>query len=133
MGIDSSDLDDVAALVAKYNRGFDQDRVDDWVDTFTPDGIFVSKDGTVASGHEGLREWFKRREHNTLHVTADATLEEDEEGVVHHRCTIMVFRRKGEGYVLGSVGEYDDTVRMTPAGWRFSRRAPVTHPVFSTP
>ncbi|MHB8328126.1 MAG: nuclear transport factor 2 family protein [Acidimicrobiales bacterium] len=128
MTLTNSDVVEVAALVAKYNRAFDQDKVDDWVETFTPDGVFISKDGTTATGHDGLREWFLGREHITIHVTTDPTLEEDE-GIVRHRCTILVFRRRGEGYVLGSVGEYDDALRKTEAGWRFSKRTPVTHPV----
>ena len=131
MSIDSQDFAEVAALVAKYNRAFDFDDVEEWVDTFTVDGAFLSKDGTAASGHDGLREWFKTRDHVTLHVTTDPTLEEDSDGIVHHRCTVLVFRRQGDAYFLGSVGEYRDTVEKTGKGWRFSSRAPTTHRVVS--
>ena len=130
MTLDANDRAEVATLVAKYNRAFDNSQVEDFVDTFTPDGMFVSKDGTIAKGHDGIRDWFLNREHITVHVTTDPTLEEGDDGLIHHRCTIMVFRRRGDGFTLGSLGEYDDTVERTDAGWRFSRRAPVTHPVY---
>ena len=54
MTLDANDRAEVATLVAKYNRAFDNSHVEDFVDTFTPDGMFVSKDGTIAKGHDGI-------------------------------------------------------------------------------
>ena len=128
MSIGPDEMLQVAALVAKYNRSFDNDQVESWIETFLPDGVFVAREEGPVTGHKNLRSWFGTKEHNTIHVTADPTIVE-EDGAVRHRCTVMVFRRTDDGVFLGSVGEYDDLLTKTNEGWRFVRRAPVTTPL----
>jgi ketosteroid isomerase-like protein len=131
MTLQSSDLVEVAELVARYNDGFDNDDVDTFVDVFTPDGGFVTRsDGTI-TGHAALREWFATKEHNTIHVTT-APVVSEVGNEIRHRCTVLVFRRYEIGTVLSSVGHYTDLLTRTDSGLRFTRREPVTNPIVAS-
>ncbi len=126
--VEASDWFEIRSLVVKYNGGFDTGDVVSWLETFTPDGMFSSKDQGDIVGHDALREWFAGRDHTTIHVTADATIVSEGEEM-HHVCTVMVFRREEDGVVLNSIGKYDDWLVKEPEGWRFRSRRPTTESV----
>lgn len=128
MTINSDDILEVNRLVATYNDKFDSNQVDEWLKVFVDDATFVTRDGKRVTGHDALRKWFFTRNHNSMHVTTDHVMYEDET-LVKHRCTVIVFQRETEGISLRSMGVYEDVVAKTERGWRFVERAPKTVPV----
>jgi 3-phenylpropionate/cinnamic acid dioxygenase small subunit len=117
---------EIAELVGRYNRSFDDGDVQPWLDTFADDGAVVSKGDRIA-GRRALQEWFETRDHTTIHVTSNPTLEAEGDNI-RHRCRVIVFRRQASEVVLESVGWCEDIVVRTTEGWKFKERAPSTIP-----
>lgn len=118
---------EIAELVGRYNRSFDDGEVQQWLDTFVDDGVFVSRGNEIA-GHRALQEWFESIDHTTIHVTTNPMIEAEGDSI-RHRCTVVVFRRHSNEVVCESVGWYEDIIVRTTEGWKFKVRAPSTLPV----
>jgi SnoaL-like domain len=120
---------EIQELYARYNHCIDLDRVDEWVDLFTPDGSFVSSQTHV--GREQLSRFAPERAERQLalsfsraqHWTTNLVLEQDED-VVHGSCYLARFavdKATGKKEVV-TLGRYEDELVRTDAGWRFTRR-----------
>ena len=115
----------VRATLAAYTQALDDGRTDDVVATFCADGsVNIPGQGSF-SGRDELRsayaQWVPRRPQRHLvlntHVTAwsdtDATAISD-----------IVFLSLGkDGWKVGLVGRYTDTLHNDAGTWRFHHRA----------
>jgi hypothetical protein len=123
----------IRELCARYNECFMEGRVDDWVDTFTTDGIFElegQRDGpgsVPTVGRERLRALAATigrlgfAHHSVDHQIALAG------DRARHTCRLILAYRQadrapGSSAWLNS-GRYRDELVRTAAGWRFARRS----------
>jgi hypothetical protein len=122
-------------LVATYNHAWDFGTAEEWVSTFTRDGVFErenrSSTGTekvgIARGRDELREvyeskhddWGTRSRHwNNNHLIEGAG------DNASHSCYYMGMRAAADGGAptVNSSGIYYDSLKKTDDGWRFTHR-----------
>jgi ketosteroid isomerase-like protein len=111
----AEDRDEILQLMYRYNHAADSGDTEAYADTFTDDGVFDFR-GSEVTGRENLKGLMAGVS-GTRHVTANPVIEVDGDTATL-RAYVLVFR----GTTLSRVGDYDDELVRTPAGWRFSRR-----------
>lgn len=120
------DKNAIAEHTAFYNKCWDDGRLDDWVATFTPDGVFELGGAPDTVGLEALHAMITAMTSvGFVHMTLDHRIEVGGDQAVQH-CTVLLGRRSA-GREPGSsqwvtTGRYTDGLRRTPDGWRFTRR-----------
>jgi hypothetical protein len=116
-------------LYSAYNVYIDSDRIDDWVELFTPDGVYVSSE-TYAGRAELAAYGRKRAElqptmpfRNAQHWNANLLLEEDGE-IVRGSCYLVRFAvdRETGAKEMVTLGSYKDAIVKFNGAWVFSRR-----------
>jgi hypothetical protein len=112
----------IRELVARYNYAIDEERPEEWVATFVPEGTFESTALGTHSGEDALLAFakgyiaaFKGR-----HVTSDFVVDVDGDEA-RSRCYLIAVNNAGPPSILATA-VYDDVLRRTPDGWRFVHR-----------
>ena len=120
------DREEVRMLHARYCLTIDTGRYEEWIDTFTEDGIFESPRFGKHTGREGLRKFTALYKESlggarVLHVVANPSFELD--GSSGTGTSYLLYYHCKDGRVQQStVGYYTDKLRKTDAGWRFVSR-----------
>ncbi len=120
------DKNAIAEHTAFYNECWDDGRLDDWVATFTPDGVFELGGAPDTAGPAALHAMITAMaEVGFVHMTLNHRIEVDGDTAVQ-RCTVLLGRRSAKREPGSSkwvtTGRYTDHLRRTPEGWRFTRR-----------
>jgi ketosteroid isomerase-like protein len=119
---DITDRIAIRELAARYNRAADDGDHAAWVGAYTDDGVF-DVGGHQISGAEALMSYIITAPYGTVHITLDPIIEIDGD-IATHTCTFIIGRRTADNQInaLLATGRYNDTLRRTPAGWRFTSR-----------
>jgi SnoaL-like protein len=117
----SDDIIEIHQLLALYGHAADSPTQDRFADVFTTDGVFRS--GTTGARYEGLaaiQAWFSlgKPPHPPAHQTTNVYVYEEGETVRVKSKFLAISRATG----LPCVGDYDDVVVKTEAGWRILER-----------
>ncbi len=114
----------VRATIAAYTHALDDGRTDDVLATFCPDGgIEIPGQGTF-EGLDALREayagWVPRRPQRHLVVNTLVSDWDDHEAIATSDIVLLVEGK--EGWAVGFVARYRDTLHHVDVTWRFHRR-----------
>jgi uncharacterized protein (TIGR02246 family) len=116
-------------LFARYNRAIDSnDRREEFVSLYTPDGVWVSPmEGTI-TGREALSAWyddyFSRSDlpyHGGQHRVTNVIIESATEDRIESWCT-WIFVASLEGPRVIVMGKYIDTIVKQDGRWMFEKR-----------
>lgn len=128
------DHEDIRQLLARYNIAIDLGHIANWVDCFTPDGVFECiglPDGSALGGrHEGadaLRAYAEshfsinkgRARHWNWNLLIDAV---GDDGATMTSYLNAHSAGQGDSAVLRATGIYRDELVRTDDGWRFATR-----------
>lgn len=122
MALSVGDKVEIQELVARYNQAVDFGNYDDWVDTFTKDGVFEGSRGTFR-GHEELKQFTAQRDSARLtirHWVNNIVIEGD--GDI---ATLVCFlndidiAQNGRSVMTGI---YKDSLKKVDGVWKFSHR-----------
>lgn len=124
--VESADAQQIMELYARYCRAADNDLAEAWAECFTDDGALYTGGSLLTRGRE---EHIARRAATSLkgwrqHWNANIILEHTPSGDVRGTAYLMVVdiaRPSGEP-VITLVGNYEDEIVRTSAGWRFHNR-----------
>ena len=120
------DREQIRELYARYAIYVDQERFDDWVNCFTPDGVFSSPIYGEWPGHDKLREFTKmyynswsggKVRHMMVNVSFDITGD-----TATGFCNLIYFSIKDGTFQLAAIGGYNDTLRKHNGEWLYARR-----------
>ena len=113
----------IRELVARYNYAIDEERPEEWVATFVPEGTFESTALGTHSGADALLAFakgyiaaFKGR-----HVTSDFVVDVDGDQA-RSRCYLIAVDNAAAKPTILATAVYDDVLRRTSDGWRFVHR-----------
>ena len=120
------DREEVRVLHARYCLTIDTGRYEEWIDTFTEDGVFASPRFGKHSGREGLKKFAALYKESlggaqVLHVVANPSFELDG-GSGTGTAYLLYYHCKDGRVQQSTVGYYTDHLRKPPAGWRFASR-----------
>jgi ketosteroid isomerase-like protein len=112
----------IRELTARYNYAIDDGRVDEWVATFTEDGTFESSLLGKHTGKEALRAFGEgySAAFTGRHCTTDHVVDLDGDRA-RQRCYLVLVNNDG-GSRVSTTAVYEDELRRTPNGWRFTNR-----------
>ena len=112
----------IRELVARYNYAIDEERPEEWVATFVPDGTFESTALGKHTGSEALLAFAKGyiAAFTGRHCTSDFTVQIDGDEATA-RCYLIAVNNAGPPKILATA-VYEDVLRRTPEGWRFVHR-----------
>ena len=119
------DKDAIRELLARYCFHFDSGDFDEWIDLFTPDGVFdVGPMGRFAE-HVGLRQFLKTVPltdglPQVKHCVMNSIVTVD--GATATAQSYVVVISAGPPLGLTLAGRYEDRLVKTPHGWRFRER-----------
>jgi 3-phenylpropionate/cinnamic acid dioxygenase small subunit len=114
----SEDRDEIRQLLARYNHLIDSHDEEGWPALFTDDAVF-DPGGDPLVGEEALRKFAASVPPGLRHVVVNEVI--DIEGdEAHARAYLLLFA--GTPRALAMMGTYEDTLRRTEGGWRFTRR-----------
>ncbi len=128
------DHEDIRQLLARYNIAIDLGRIGQWVECFTPDGVFEClglPDGAALGGrHEGadaLRAYaethFGINKGRARHWNWNLMVEPAGEGRAAMTCYLNAHSAgQGDSAVLRVTGIYRDELVKGDEGWRFASR-----------
>jgi hypothetical protein len=120
------DKDAIGEHTSWYNQCWDDGRLDEWVATFTGDGVFELGGAPDTVGPAALHAMITAMASvGFVHLTMNHRIEVDGDTATQH-CAVLLGRRSarrepGSSQWVTS-GRYVDTLRRTPDGWRFARR-----------
>ncbi|HYL59041.1 MAG TPA: nuclear transport factor 2 family protein [Candidatus Acidoferrales bacterium] len=120
------DREEVRALHARYCLTIDTARYEEWVDCFTDDGVFESPRFGRHAGREGLRKFAALYRESlggarVMHVVANPAFDLDANSGTG-TASLLYYHCKEGRIQQTTVAYYTDTMRKTPAGWRFASR-----------
>ncbi|MDQ0382748.1 nuclear transport factor 2 family protein [Amycolatopsis thermophila] len=117
------DKDEIRELSARYNRAADNQRLEDFLGTFTPEGVFEVADGPKAEGTEAIRKLMGKAVYGSVHMTLDSVIEVDGDTATQTATLLMGHRRDDRASsTVVTTGLYQDKLVRTPDGWRFTHR-----------
>jgi hypothetical protein len=115
-------------LAARYNTTIDYGDADAWVNTFTPDGVFLGSDGSRVQGAAELRAFADKihaaneaggglifRHWNSNHV-----IDGDDDRATHS-CYLLWIHCAPEA-TIPFTGIYHDRLRKVDGEWKFEER-----------
>ena len=120
------DREQIRELYARYALHVDASRFDEWVDTFTADGVFESPLMGRFAGREELRKFTGAYEASwngggVRHMMVNVSFDIDGD-LATGTCYLIYFKvHDGKSEFL-LTGGYRDQLRKTAGEWRFSRR-----------
>ncbi len=120
------DREQIRELYARYAITIDNERFEDWVQCFTPDGIFDSPIYGQFPGHAKLREFTQGYQRSweggkVRHMMVNVSFDIDGDTATGF-CNLIYFSLKGGKTELTAVGGYNDKLRKENGEWRFTYR-----------
>jgi ketosteroid isomerase-like protein len=114
----TEDRDNIRQLLAQYNHLIDSHDDEGWAGLFTEDAVF-DIGGEPLVGREALRKFAASVPAGLRHVVVNEVIDVGGDEA-HAQAYLLLFA--GSPRALAMLGTYEDTLRRTPDGWRFSRR-----------
>jgi 3-phenylpropionate/cinnamic acid dioxygenase small subunit len=120
------DREEIRELHARYCLTIDTGRYDQWLETFTTDGVFESPRFGRHAGPDGLKKFGALYKESLggarpLHVVTNLNLEIDGANATDV-CYLLYYHCKDGRVQQTTVAYYTDQLAKTPAGWRFKSR-----------
>jgi uncharacterized protein (TIGR02246 family) len=119
MSILAEDIEGIRKLLAQYCFAIDSLNADAWADLFTEDGVFHYALGDPLVGRDALRQFVSMVPADRHHLTMNEVIEVDGDQATAQSYALVT---KESPPVISAVGDYEDTLRRTPDGWRFAHR-----------
>jgi len=131
--ISDQDRQEIRDLISYYAHTFDNNDAEAWVALFTEDAELIEATNANAKGTDELRQWALSRmqqhtnggEYRLSHSTVNVVLLPVSKDVVRTRSYCILGRQsvtKMEPGKVLAIGIYEDEMRRTDNGWKFSRR-----------
>jgi ketosteroid isomerase-like protein len=126
------DREQIRKLYARYGITIDNERFEDWVQYFTPDGVFGSPIYGQFPGHDKLREFTGSYQRSweggkVRHMMVNVSFDIDGDTATGF-CNLIYFSLKSGQTELTAVGGYDDKLRKDNGEWRLTyRRVHIDH------
>ena len=124
MSLSERDRLDIAELVARYIRGADS-RDPEVAELFTEDGVLEANGRVLGDGKAGVRAFAEANRTATIrrrHVLSNSVVDGDGQTATVHSYVSVYDVTDGVAKAPYLLGEYNDELVKTPAGWRFTRR-----------
>jgi 3-phenylpropionate/cinnamic acid dioxygenase small subunit len=125
--INYEDREMVRELYSRYAHTLDEGRNEEWVDCFTPDGVFDSPWVGRHAGRENLLAMVSASAGTELgrvkqrHLMANISLDlEEDQGT--GTCNFTYYWTREGKTELIAIGVYQDSLRKIDGRWRFARR-----------
>jgi hypothetical protein len=136
MPLGALDKLEIQELAARYNRAVDSRRPDEWADTFTEDGVFVSMRVGTHSGRAALvkfaSDFWTEPDcapwRGGQHWAANMIIEGDGDHATLFCYHIMFMPRDGDHVESVIMAAHDDELVRTAQGWRFKVRRVIPWP-----
>jgi uncharacterized protein (TIGR02246 family) len=121
------DLEAIRALIAEYRRALDEKDFEAYAELFGDDGEFIADGGVHARGRDEILAMLAELQRtgaltvesgDDRHLVANLEIALDGDSATASSTWVYITRANK----LEMVGRYIDTLRRTPAGWRFARR-----------
>ena len=122
----SDDREQIRELYARYAIFIDNSRFEEWVNTFTPDGVFESPLFGKFPGHDSLRK-FSQQYHESWagggvrHMMVNVSFDVNGDTATGF-CNLIYFSIKGGKSEFTTTGGYHDTLRKHNGEWLFTHR-----------
>ena len=120
------DREQIRELYARYAIFVDSMRFEEWVNTFTPDGVFESPLFGKFAGHDILRK-FTQQYHESWngggvrHMMVNVSFDIIGDTATGF-CNLIYFSIKDGKSELSATGGYNDTLRKLNGEWLFTHR-----------
>ena len=133
MSLQANDYEEIRQLLARYNFAIDFGHIDDWVETFVPEGKFTCvglPEGAPLGGtHEGkdaLRSYaeshFGVNQGRARHWNWNLVIEGNGDTATM-QCYLNAYSAgQGESALFRVTGVYRDRLSRTESGWKFVER-----------
>lgn len=124
MALTLEDKQEITELTAKYNFAVDHQQPQAWRDTFTEDGELKVNGKSQAKGAEALQAFSGRianSDYRGRHWVCNILIEGDGH-TARLRMYVLSMPIKDGAITMSVMGEYDDELVKTAAGWRFKTR-----------
>jgi len=119
-----SDKDEIRELLARYCYALDAERFDDMAELFAPDGVWETAFGT-GRGREGIAAQARRiltgARPRRVHLTTNIVIDLDDQTATA-RSNWALISNSPAGPVIGSAGDYADTLVKRDGRWFFQHR-----------
>jgi len=120
------DREQIRELYARYAIYVDNERFDDWVQCFTPDGVFDSPMFGKLAGHDELREFTQSYSRSwdggkVRHMMVNVSFDIDDDTATGF-CNLIYFSLKNGKMEIAAVGAYSDKLHKINGEWRFTYR-----------
>ena len=133
MSLQADDYEEIRQLLARYNFAIDFGLIDDWVETFVPEGKFscvgLPEDAPLGGTHEGkdaLRSYaeshFGVNQGRARHWNWNLVIEGNGDTATM-QCYLNAYSAgQGESALFRVTGVYRDRLSRTESGWKFVER-----------
>ena len=133
MSLQAHDYEEIRQLLARYNLAIDFGHIDDWVETFVPEGKFscvgLPEDAPLGGTHEGkdaLRSYaeshFGVNQGRARHWNWNLVIEGNGDTATM-QCYLNAYSAgQGESALFRVTGVYRDRLSRTESGWKFVER-----------
>ena len=133
MSLQADDYEEIRQLLARYNFAIDFGHIDDWVETFVPEGKFscvgLPEDAPLGGTHEGkdaLRSYaeshFGVNQGRARHWNWNLVIEGNGDTATM-QCYLNAYSaEQGESALFRVTGVYRDRLSRTESGWKFVER-----------
>ena len=133
MSLQAHDYEEIRQLLARYNFAIDFGHIDDWVETFVPEGKFscvgLPEDAPLGGTHEGkdaLRSYaeshFGVNQGRARHWNWNLVIEGNGDTATM-QCYLNAYSAgQGESALFRVTGVYRDRLSRTESGWKFVDR-----------
>ena len=133
MSLQADDYEEIRQLLARYNFAIDFGHIDDWVETFVPEGKFscvgLPEDAPLGGTHEGkgaLRSYaeshFGVNQGRARHWNWNLVIEGNGDTATM-QCYLNAYSAgQGESALFRVTGVYRDRLSRTESGWKFVER-----------
>lgn len=133
MSLQAHDYEEIRQLLARYNFAIDFGHIDDWVETFVPEGKFccvgLPEDAPLGGTHEGkdaLRSYaeshFGVNQGRARHWNWNLVIEGNGDTATM-QCYLNAYSAgQGESALFRVTGVYRDRLSRTESGWKFVER-----------
>jgi uncharacterized protein (TIGR02246 family) len=126
----AADREEIRALISRYSHAIDAGDSTAWLELFPEDGALVTPVGSP-NGRAELLAWVNERlasraeNVQVRHFVLNTLIVPVSDGVARAR-SMLLYTRQDVLTPLSAqtlaTGIYEDELRRTPAGWRFSKR-----------